>query len=295
MLNYYDFIKAHPELYKQFSCKELLFLICECPPDFTKSEDWAEHNCFLYVMNGEHIMHGRERSWILQQGHTIFLKKGGVGVERLDHNTFCSLMFYVPDSYIRSFTRENAALFPNNDLSTTSIDRVLTIETDKVLHAFYDSVLSYLTSGTQFPEHLLELKFKELLLNIIINPANRELAAYFYKLSTPGTDDLQEIMERNCLYGLQLHEYARLCHRSLSSFKRDFYTTYRTPPGRWLLEKRLETARRLLEASDKPVADVALESGFKNNAHFSRAFKNHFQISPLQCRKQVTAMETVYS
>jgi transcriptional regulator GlxA family with amidase domain len=68
---------------------------------------------------------------------------------------------------------------------------------------------------------------------------------------------------------------------------------YGTPPGRWLLEKRLETARRLLEVTDKPVADVVLESGFKNNAHFSKAFKNHFKISPLQCRRHVTLKDTV--
>ena len=41
MMNYYDYVK-NPEDYKQFSCKDLLFLLCECPPDFKKTEDWAE-------------------------------------------------------------------------------------------------------------------------------------------------------------------------------------------------------------------------------------------------------------
>src|SRR5688572_19383000 len=111
MVNYYDYVKNHPEEYKQFSCKDLLFLLCECPPDFIKSEDWSEHNCFLYVMSGEHIMHSRQRSWRLTEGNTVFLKKGGCGIEKVDQTTFCSLMFYVPDSYIHSFTRENASLF----------------------------------------------------------------------------------------------------------------------------------------------------------------------------------------
>ena len=92
-------------------------------------------------------------------------------------------------------------------------------------------------------------------------------------------------MECNCLYNLQLHEYARLCHRSLSSFKRDFHAAYGISPGRWLLEKRLEAAARLLIRSEKPVMDVAIESGFKNITHFDRVFKQHYNSSPLQYRK----------
>ena len=295
MVNYYDYVKNHPEEYKQFSCKDLLFLLCECPPDFKKSEDWAEHNCFAYVLSGKVIIHSRERSWHLQQGDTIFMKKGGCGVEKTEYDTFCSLMFYVPDDYIRSFARENAALFSNIDLSAISRDLVLAVETNAVLTAFYDSVVSYFLAGTQPPEDLVELKFRELLLNIISNPANKGLKAYFYKLSISNTDDLRDVMERNCLFDLQLHEYARLCHRSLSSFKRDFYAAYAPPPGRWLQEKRLETARHLLLISDQPIVNVAGESGFKNNAHFSRAFKNHFGISPMQCRKQVVTMAASHS
>ena len=99
-------------------------------------------------------------------------------------------------------------------------------------------------------------------------------------------DDLKEIMETNCLYNLQLHEYARLCHRSLSSFKRDFNTAYGMTPGRWLLQKRLDTASHLLVSSEKSIMDVAMESGFKNISHFDRVFKQHHKISPLQYRKQ---------
>jgi AraC-like DNA-binding protein len=57
------------------------------------------------------------------------------------------------------------------------------------------------------------------------------------------------------------------------------------PPGRWLLEKRLEVAKHLLLSPEKSVHDVAFESGFKNNAHFSRSFKTFYGSSPLQFRK----------
>ena len=295
MLNYYDFVKEHPEEYKQFSCKELLFLICECPSDFKKSEDWSEHNCFVYIMNGEVIVHSREASWRLKQGDTAFLKKGGCNIEKVENNTFCTLLFYVPDSYIRSFTRENIRLFNPEDSSAVSRSLLLPVEINEVLRSFYESVISYFVTDAQPPEDLLELKFRELLLNIITSRANRELRAYFQKLASSNMDDLEDVMERNYLYNLQLHQYARLCHRSLSSFKRDFYSAFGVPPGRWLLERRLESAHHLLLTSAKPIVDVAAESGFANNTHFSRVFKNHFGVSPLQCRREVMASAEHYS
>jgi AraC-like DNA-binding protein len=46
-----------------------------------------------------------------------------------------------------------------------------------------------------------------------------------------------EIMEVNFRFNLSLDEYARLCHRSLSSFKRHFQTAFHETPGKWLLRK----------------------------------------------------------
>lgn len=285
MLNFYDFVKTHPVEIRQFSCKDLLFLINECPPNFIKGEDWTEHNVFLYVTSGRHDLYSRERTWNLDTGSTVFVKKGALGIKKVDEDSFCALMFYVPDEYIRTFIRENNAVLPPVDLSIISNDKILPVQTTAIMTAFYESVLPYFSLTTQPPENLIELKFRELLLNIISNQDNKELTAFFYRLALTNADDLKEIMECNCLYNLQLHEYARLCHRSLSSFKRDFHAAYGMAPGRWLLEKRLEAAARLLVCSENPVIDVALESGFKNITHFDRVFKQHYNTSPLRYRK----------
>ena len=286
MLNYYDFVKANPGEFRQFSCKDLLFLIIDCPIDFNKSEDWSEHNAFLYVISGRHNLYSRERIWYLNTGSTVFVKKGGLGIEKVDDDIFCALMFYVPDEYIRSFMRENIDLLPSVDLSLISNDKLLPVQNTAMMTAFYESVLPYFSLSSKPPENLVELKFRELLLNIISNKENKELTAFFYRLSLTNTDDLKEIMETNCLYNLQLYEYARLCHRSLSSFKRDFNLAYGIAPGRWLLQKRLDASAHLLICSEKSIMDVAIESGFKNISHFDRVFKQHYKVSPLQYRKQ---------
>ncbi len=286
MENLYEYVRCHPGEVKQFTCKEILFLIVECPADFSKSEDLVAHNCFLYGISGKHLLFSRERSWLFQQDETAFIKKGGFGVKKIDDDIFCALMFFVPDSYLRSFISEKIEIFSKDSITSISNDMLLRIETNEVLRSFYQSVMSHFTTGKQPAEDLVELKFKELLLNIISNHVNIEFTSYLYKLFISQADELRDVMERNYMYDLQLEDYARLCHRSRASFKRDFQKIYGTTPGRWLLEKRLKTAKRLLLTPQKSVSDVAFESGFKNNTHFSRAFKNFFGSSPLQFRKE---------
>ena len=286
MTNHYDFVKANPGLFKQFSCNEALFLIIDCPPEFVKAEDWIDHNCFLHVITGNHLLFSRERSWLISKGSTVFIKKGGLGIQKIDEDAFCALMFYVPDNYIHSFLNDKKCEPLQFEHSSISNDMLIDLETNEVLIAFFNSVLSYFETDRQPTEELLELKFKELLLNIISNPANKELTAYLYKVSLSGNNDLRDIMERNYLYNLSPDEFARICHRSLSKFKRDFDIVFGMPPGKWLMEKRLEYAGRLLFNSKKSITDIVIESGFTNITHFDRIFKKHFGVTPLQHRKK---------
>lgn len=98
---------------------------------------------------------------------------------------------------------------------------------------------------------------------------------------------IRDVMERNCIYNMKMEEFARLCGRSLTSFKRDFMITYRTTPGRWLALKRLEYARHLLETTDKNINELTFESGFENPSHFIRTFKQAFRMTPLQYKKRI--------
>ncbi|HET9431344.1 MAG TPA: AraC family transcriptional regulator, partial [Chitinophagaceae bacterium] len=285
MNNYYDYVSSHPEELRQFSCKDLLFLIIDCPPDFTKGEDWSQYNCFLHVLTGNKKIFSRENEWYLEKGSTVFLKKGGIGIERIGDEPFCALMFYVPDDYICNLIRNTSVPLPINENFTPSSDTLLPVESNEVLAAFYVSVLPYFSKTVAPHEDLLELKFKELFINIITNPVNKELTAYFCKLLRTCKEDLKDVMERNYLYNLQLHEFARLCHRSLSKFKRDFHEAFGTAPGRWLIEKRLKRASQLLIDSDKTILEITMDCGFLNTAHFCRAFKKIYGASPLHYRQ----------
>ena len=79
---------------------------------------------------------------------------------------------------------------------------------------------------------------------------------------------------------LKVEEIAFLCNMSLSTFKRHFKEEFQASPGKWLLDKRLEKAKILMEQRDVKASDVYLEIGYNNLSNFSTAFKNKFGISP---------------
>jgi AraC-like DNA-binding protein len=93
-------------------------------------------------------------------------------------------------------------------------------------------------------------------------------------------------MTKNFQHDLQLEEFASLCGRSLSAFKRDFKNLYNQTPGKWLNEKRLEYAKALLLTTDMNVNEICYESGFRNSSHFNKTFKDKYEITPKQFRLQ---------
>jgi transcriptional regulator GlxA family with amidase domain len=135
-------------------------------------------------------------------------------------------------------------------------------------------------------EHLLELKFKELLFNIFSDPANADLLAYVNSIADQYKTPLWQVMEANYTFNLAIEEFARIAQRSVATFKREFHDYYHTTPGKWLTQKRLEYAKCLLDTSKKNVGEVADESGFENLTHFSRIFKEKYGLSPINYRKK---------
>ena len=295
MVNYYDYVRSLPELYKQFPCRDLLFQLGECSPDFERAEYWSEQNAFIYVQSGRLILSNRKESWHLQKGDLVFLKKGCFGVEKTDYDTFCSLLIHVPDRFIRNFMRQHTDVFSTVALPIASGDMVLPMAHAHQVKSLNDLITPILLSGSEPTEEPVESAFRDFLFEALTHTSNGDLKAYFHKVAFSKVNELKEVMERTCLFDLDFPGYARLCHRSLSAFKRDFLQLFSVQPGKWLTEKRLEGAHHLLLTTDKPILNIAMECGFGNYTHFSRVFKNFFGISPLQCREQRISMTAHFS
>ena len=60
---------------------------------------------------------------------------------------------------------------------------------------------------------------------------------------------------------------------------RQFRIMFGTSPYRYLLMRRLDFARERMHR-ERPLAEVACDAGFADQAHFTRAFKSAFGLTP---------------
>ena len=72
---------------------------------------------------------------------------------------------------------------------------------------------------------------------------------------------------------------------SRANFIRVFQQQLGVSPGKFLTKVRLQSAAFLLKQSQQSVLAIALDVGYQSEAHFSKAFKNYYQVSPSQYRK----------
>jgi AraC-like DNA-binding protein len=196
------------------------------------------------------------------------------------------LAFYFQDSFFRQVINEYRQYLPLNNLPEPPVDMLMEINVNETTLAFFYSILPYFNQGLTPAEGLLELKFKELLFNIFLDPSNKGFLAYVNSIMDQQKTPIWQIMEANYMFNLTIEQFARMAHRSVSAFKTEFGKYYGTTPGKWLRKKRLEHAKLLLETSDKSVSDVAFNSGFENVSHFSKAFKEMYGTSPVQYRNR---------
>ena len=285
MTNIYDFLKYQPELYKQFNCKDLMFVYYDCP-QFRQRDDVFTHHSYLtfYITGGKRV-HRQGKTWIFGEGSLVFVKKGGFIQELyLDQGTR-AITFYIADSYLKKLTHNFRQFYRGKLISDQSTESIITVDVNETTTGVIQTMINFFDQATSPGEAVWEERFQEFFYTLLVNPENKPLVAYLNSLTDRPRTSLYEVMYANYMYHLSLNEYAQIANRSLATFKREFKKLFNTTPAQWLIQKRLDYALILLNTTEKSIADIVFESGFENNSHFSRVFKDKFGTAPLHYRK----------
>ena len=287
MLNLYGAVRTNP-IYNKLEIGSFLFAEYTCGVTAKKLPNWTETDYLVHVVTGKKTWHTTDGVWLANPGDTLFFKKGATIVEQHFEEDVCLLMLFIPDSLLRSTVREVINTLSLKTSGAPMRTVALRVENDMALSALFQSMRTYLSGKEKPPEPLVRLKLKELVISILTGGTNRELAAYFQSIGSSDSPSLREIMEANFRFNLSLEEYAKLCHRSLSSFKREFQAHFQETPGKWVIHRRLEYSAMLLRNSQMNVTEIAFESGFEDLSHFSRVFKDRFGVPPMAYRQELS-------
>jgi AraC family transcriptional regulator len=84
---------------------------------------------------------------------------------------------------------------------------------------------------------------------------------------------------------LTIADVAAECKLTPSHFARSFRRSTGVAPHEFLSQLRIDEAKRLMQSTKLPLADVALICGFGDQSYFTRVFSRNVGASPGAWRK----------
>jgi AraC family transcriptional regulator len=98
-----------------------------------------------------------------------------------------------------------------------------------------------------------------------------------------------ELLHENLNGRIRLMEVARECGLSVSHFARSFKISFGISSHQWLIQRRIEHAKQLMSQASTSLTDIAIQSGFNDQAAFTRTFHQLVGVSPGRWRRHYVA------
>jgi AraC family transcriptional regulator len=133
-------------------------------------------------------------------------------------------------------------------------------------------------SGRLYAESLIQTLTLHLLKNYStanLKPENLHGGLSGYKLRR-----VQAFINANLEDDLSLGEIAAAADLSQFHFARAFRTSTGLTPQQYLMQQRIERAKELLAKDDTPIIEISLQTGFKNQSHFTTLFRKYTKFTP---------------
>lgn len=102
---------------------------------------------------------------------------------------------------------------------------------------------------------------------------------------------ISQYIEENLSRPISTGELAKIVGFSVNYFSRCFKDSFGVSPRSYVIERRLERAKALMAETDASLCQIALESGFCDQAHMTRIFQQFAGGTPGSWRRsQVTSL-----
>ena len=154
---------------------------------------------------------------------------------------------------------------------------------NEIVSLFSKAARAWIKKETGFYEECFSDLYK------IIKQIKKEFAQYYNQQKTVDllTPTLQYINENYTTEIIPVAKLAELCHVSEVYLRRMFQNVFSVSPAVYMRNLRLQYAKELMQTEEYSVTDVAMMSGFNDNAYFTREFKKAVGVAPLAYRKEM--------
>jgi len=188
-------------------------------------------------------------------------------------------MFLAPD-FVEKTAAENR-FSPKFDFFDDVADRDLLVQ--QIALTLIDEYNNENREGNFYADSLINT----LTLHLLKNYSNAKLITENTNGGISGYKSrrVKEFIDANLESDLSLADLAAIADLSQFHFARAFRKSNGLTPQQYVTERRIERAKQLLEKEDLPLVEVGLQTGFKNQSHFTTLFRKYTKFTPKSWRE----------
>ncbi len=232
------------------------------------------------VLNGGLMVHNDEGlPTSVGKGQMVLLPKGLYAITDLlpEQGPFEAIVYFFDDALIDAFLQAHGRA----DVKVYCEPKPSLFKVNESFSMF-TSQLQTLYSQVKADGPMVRLKLLEALHLIVQKDPEGHFLERIEELKAQPRKSLATFMSAHFDKPLDVDDFARLSGRSISTFRRDFHKHFGVAPKQWIIQKRLEKAKTLLDAGTETVQKVAFQVGYTDLPHFIKSFQKQFDISPKQ-------------
>ena len=247
---------------------------------------WHDEFEIIYVRSGFLTVSISGESYIGKTGEAFVVSPGNLHLMGSQSGTVDYYTFLFPLKYISFRTDDmldEKLLEPLNSGHLMICPRVkdtakeLCEQLIKIYEAKKDESESKITT---------QVRTKIILLQFILEMWKK---GFVIENDTSGRNTVEKEMvsyiQQNFTGKISLREFGEQFHLSEKYISRYFKEHFHITLSQYVTYLRLEHAKQLLQDTDIPVTDVAMQSGYQNVSYFIRSFQKAYAVSPLKYRK----------
>ncbi len=247
---------------------------------------WHDEFEIIYVRSGFLTVSISGESYIGKTGEAFVVSPGNLHLMGSQTGTVDYYTFLFPLKYISFRTNDmldEKLLEPLNSGHLMICPRVK----DTAKELCEQLIEIYMAKKNESESKITtQVRTKIILLQFILEMWKK---GFVIENDTSGRNTVEKEMvsyiQQNFTGKISLREFGEQFHLSEKYISRYFKEHFHITLSQYVTYLRLEHAKQLLQDTDIPVTDVAMQSGYQNVSYFIRSFQKAYAVSPLKYRK----------
>ncbi|MRG45842.1 helix-turn-helix domain-containing protein [Chitinophaga sp. SYP-B3965] len=236
------------------------------------------------------------------QGNIVTKLYGRPGLFSLQHRKFG--FYYVPPKLLNkavfkpghyksiyfSFSAAHLSKFVSQHLQFAQLQESLL---QQALNGEQFQVFEFNSKALQIVNEIKECRLEGPAIHIFLQSRINELLLIYFSLLTAPLKDINIPYEtairdasvyigEHYSFDISIPKLARKAGMNINAFTTRFRKIMGTTPAEYIQRTRIEEAEHLLLHSDMSVEEIGAQVGFTSRTYFSRVFRKHHALSPLQ-------------